>query len=311
MGSVEINDFSGEVRPLNNGRVAVGNSGNPNPTNPGGFVRTVNVAAPQIIGEVRNMLADNLATNASRDAVFATSGDRAGIDVFAVGTDGQLTLLKTFILGIGQYFVGSGVPQNDHVRAIVYKPGQTPPPVVVGVAVNGTAAQRSRVTSVSVTFSAQVAFADPANVAAAFQLARIGGGAVGGFTATVAIVDGATVVTLNGFSGAETQFGSLADGRYRLTVRASQVIGLDGDGNGTGGDDFTLTGSVANGLYRLYGDTNGDATVNAADFGPFRAAFGSSAVQAGYLDYLDFNGDGIINAFDFAQFRLRFGSGVP
>ena len=51
-----------------------------------------------------------------------------------------------------------------------------------------------------------------------------------------------TVVTLTGFTGAETQFGSLADGRYTLTVRANQVtaggLQLDGDGDGTGGDDY-------------------------------------------------------------------------
>jgi glucose/arabinose dehydrogenase len=187
-------------------------------------------------------------------------------------------------------------------------------PQVGSVTVNGgVGAQRSRVTSVTVTFNEAVTFAGP--VADAFALARIGGGAVGSFTAAAAVVNGITVVTLANFAGAEAQFGSLADGRYSVTVRADQVSSggqpLDGNGDGLGGDDYALNGSVANGLYRLYGDANGDGTVNAADFGPFRGAFGSSVGQSAYLDYLDLNGDGVINAFDFAQFRTRFGSGVP
>ena len=72
-----------------------------------------------------------------------------------------------------------------------------------GVAVNAgqaNATQRSTVTSLTVTFDTQVTFAG--TVAAAFGLTRIGGGTVGGFTATSSVVGGVTVVTLNGFTGA-------------------------------------------------------------------------------------------------------------
>ncbi len=187
------------------------------------------------------------------------------------------------------------------VEAVVVNAGQT------------NANQRSKVTSITVRFNTVVTFAGA--VDAAFGLSRIGGGAVGGFTATANVVNGKTEVTLSGFTGAETQFGSLADGRYAVVVRANQVTAggqqLDGDGNGTGGDDFTLNGTTTNGLFRLYGDVTGDGTVNAADFGPFRNAFGTSVGNPLYLDFLDVNGDGTINAFDFAQFRTRFGSSVP
>ncbi len=190
------------------------------------------------------------------------------------------------------------------------------PPRVSGVTVNAgqtNATQRSRVTSLTVTFDAQVTFAG--SVAAAFTLSRIGGAAVGGFTATANVVGGVTVVTLTSFTGAETYFGSLADGRYTVLVRANQVSAggsqLDGDGNGTGGDDYTLAGTVANGLYRLFGDVDGSGVVNAFDFSQFRNAFGSSTGQAVYVEWLDIDGNGAINAFDFAQFRTRFGSGVP
>ena len=59
------------------------------------------------------------------------------------------------------------------------------------------------------------------------------------------------------FGGALTEFGSLADGLYRLTILSAKVSGsgqpLDGDANGTAGGDFTLD------LHRLYGDMNGSS----------------------------------------------------
>src|SRR5262249_52309247 len=76
-------------------------------------------------------------------------------------------------------------------------------------------AQRSRVTSLAVTFDSVVSFAGP--VASAFTLTRAGGGPVD-FTATATVMSGVTVVTLNNFTGTETEFGSLADGRYTLTA---------------------------------------------------------------------------------------------
>ena len=70
----------------------------------------------------------------------------------------------------------------------------------------------------------------------AFTLIRTGGGSVS-FTATVSVQNGGTVVTLDHFTGPETEFGSLADGRYTLTALASQISAggqaLDGDADGT------------------------------------------------------------------------------
>jgi hypothetical protein len=215
----------------------------------------------------------------------------------------------------GPGFVRTSGSGTD-IGAFELQSGTATPPRVTGVNVNGgqtNTTQRSRVTSIDVVFSTQVTFAG--QVAAAFQLSRIGGGAVGGFTATANVVGGVTVVTLTGFTGAETQFGSLADGRYQVTALASQITAggqqLDGDGNGTGGDNFVRNGTTANGLFRFYGDVNGDGTDNAADFGPFRAAFGTSVGNPLYRDFLDFNADSSINAADFAQFRTRFGASVP
>lgn len=187
-------------------------------------------------------------------------------------------------------------------------------PEVTSVKVNdGTSDQRSMVKSLQVTFDTEVTFVGAP--ATAFSLTRIGGTGAVGFTATVAVVNGKTVVTLGSFTGALTEFGSLRDGRYSLSVVSSKVRTaygfLDGDGNGTAGDDYVLQGNTANKLFRLFGDVDGNGIVNAFDLGRFRPSFGSSTGQAAYVDWLDANGDGIINAFDFGQIRNRFGASVP
>jgi len=186
-------------------------------------------------------------------------------------------------------------------------------PAVTAVDVNAGQAntdQRSRVTSLKVTFNTQVTFAQPGNVGAAFQINRIGGGSVGGFTATAAVQNNVTVVTLTAFTGAETEFLSLADGLYNVTVVANQVssggLALDGNGDGTSGDNYSLNGTIANKLFRYFGDVNGDGFVSGGDFTAFRLAFGSIPTDGSYVDYLDFNGGGISGG-DFTQFRLRFG----
>ena len=67
------------------------------------------------------------------------------------------------------------------------------------------------------------------------------------------------------FAGAGTEFGSLADGKYLLTIRANQVRdafnnAFDGNGDGTAGDDRQFN------FHRLFGDSNGDLIVNYAQF---------------------------------------------
>jgi subtilisin-like proprotein convertase family protein len=187
---------------------------------------------------------------------------------------------------------------------------QNPPVQVSSVSVNAGAAQRSRVTTIAVTFSQLVNL--PANPADAFLLTRNGGGTVT-FTAMASVVNGVTVVTLDNFTGAETEFGSLRDGRYTMTILANQVSNsfgqLDGNGDGIAGDNFTFGDNQ--GLFRYFGDVNGDQVVNGFDLGLFRNAFGTAAGDPNYLSYFDFNGDGVINGFDLGQFRTRFGTMLP
>lgn len=174
-------------------------------------------------------------------------------------------------------------------------------PRVAVVTVNPGEVQRSRVTSLSVSFDQPVEF--NGQPAAAFQLQRQSDGQ----TVGVAAAAFGNTVTLS-FTGGPVEFGSLATGRYTLTINANQVFNsngpLDGDGNGTPGGNYVLVGTPANGLFRLFGDGDGDGDVDAGDFAAFRGAFGGPSAV------FDCDGDGDTDAADFAAFRGRFGSSV-
>jgi len=183
------------------------------------------------------------------------------------------------------------------------------PPTVVGVQVNDGTPQRSRVTSLTVTFSEAVTF--PGGINAAFQLNRLGPGGPTG-TVNLSAVQAGNTVTITFLDGGAVPtegLGSLIDGVYQLTIVAAKVQGaggsLDGDGNGTGGDNFATPATGPGRLFRLFGDADGDGDVDAQDFGAFRAAFGGTSNLA-----FDFDGDGDVDAQDFGQFRARFGSSV-
>ena len=94
-------------------------------------------------------------------------------------------------------------------------------------------------------------------------------------------------------------------GYYDLTIDASQITGaggnLDGDANSTSGGNYSVIGSTANKFFRLYGDGNGDGTVNQPDYIAFRNAFNNGPSSA-----FDFEGDGNVTQSDYIQFRNRF-----
>ncbi|MBX7105635.1 MAG: MBG domain-containing protein [Gemmataceae bacterium] len=177
-----------------------------------------------------------------------------------------------------------------------------PPTRVSAVAVNGGSAQRSRVTSVTVSFDQHVTL--PATPESAFQLLRHSDNAGVTLGASVDDTGSGTVVTLS-FVGGAVDAGSLLDGRYDLTVVAGSVTTasgpLDGNGDGTGGDNYVLLGDpTTNKLFRLFGDSDGDGQVAANDFLAFRLSFLTASVA------FDSNNDGTVDANDFLQFRLRF-----
>src|ERR1700694_4116304 len=80
----------------------------------------------------------------------------------------------------------------------------------------------------------------------------------------------------------------------------------EGNGDGTGGDNYTF--GDAQGLFRFFGDINGDRHVDIADFGLFSISYLNAA---NYIAGFDVNGDGHIDIADFGQFALRYLSMLP
>jgi hypothetical protein len=264
--------------------------------------------------------------NADGRPDLAGAGGRYGdsVNVILGVGDGTFTRPSAYPVGhgpralTGADFTGDGLSDlataNWTTASVLLNDGVWPalPPTVVGTRVNGGAAQRSRVTEITVTFNTLVSFAGgPANAAAAFRLTRIGlGGPAGDVTLAVDLSGSTaarTVARLT-FSGPLTEFGSLLDGRYALTVLSLTVSAggqlLDGDGDGVAGGDAVTA------LHRLYGDVTGDGTVNGADFDPFRLAFGAGVGNPNYVAALDFDGDGFVIGADFNEFRKRFGLSI-
>jgi hypothetical protein len=177
---------------------------------------------------------------------------------------------------------------------------QVTPPVVASVVINGGAAQRSRVTQVAVTFDTVV---DPALLATAFALARAGGGSVGVVSVSSSVAGGRTTAVLT-FSGANTEFGSLADGRWTLTIDRTRV-------RATATGLFMAANSTHGGINRLFGDADGSGAVDVADYNAFRAALGRSAGGPGYDPALDWDADGVVDVADRNAFRARLGTALP
>ncbi len=169
--------------------------------------------------------------------------------------------------------------------------------VLVGDGTN----QRSTVTQLVVTFDSPVVITGAP--AGAFTLVRQGDSKAVMLTAVVDPTN--TIVTLT-FTGGAVDGQSLADGRYTLGIVANQFAGdgFDGNGDGVGGDNYLLMGDPANGLFRFFGDSDGDGSVSASDFIQFRLALGGTNAA------FDFDGDGAVSAADFIQFRLRFGGSI-
>jgi hypothetical protein len=177
------------------------------------------------------------------------------------------------------------------------------PPAVQGVVVNDGSAQRSMVTSLTVTIHGVVDLASGSIV-----LQHREGGDVPLSVATS--VDGGDTIVVLTFSGSEIVAGSLADGRYILTVHGDLIhdasgVALDGDGDGAPGGDY-----IDEAVFRLYGDSDGDGDVDNTDALRFKAAYNSSPGQDGYAGYLDFNADGMIDLIDFKEFKKRYGKNL-
>jgi hypothetical protein len=166
-----------------------------------------------------------------------------------------------------------------------------PPPMVSSIAVNDGAAQRSRVTSLTVTFDHAITNLPASAVSVAL---RTPGGPVpigATIVVTQADVDG-KVWTIT-FTGAGLEAGSLADGVYDVSIDQTQVA-----------DSFAQVGTGTSSVmfHRLFGDSDGDRDTDALDLNAIRAITNK---PASFLWYFDNDNDGDVDANDFAAGRLR------
>jgi hypothetical protein len=204
--------------------------------------------------------------------------------------------------GAKAYVLEGAVPEYRSYRVRTLYEGTDdalagPPLRVAGVIVNDGSAQRSMVNSVTVTFGG-AAILDPG----AIELRRRDGTPVN-FDVDISTSGGTTAAVLT-FAGPEFIGGSLADGRYVLTVRADRVHDrwgrqLDGDGDGSAGGDRVET------ISRLFGDSDGDGHVDGVDRVQFRSAFGTRVGDGAYRPWFDFDADGDVDGRDNGLFNRR------
>lgn len=178
----------------------------------------------------------------------------------------------------------------------------SPALAVQSVVVNDGGAQRSMVTSLTVTLTGTATTIDDG----AFALASTTG-ASGTLlaNAVVSTVAGKTVVVLTFGGTLVDSSGSLVDGRYALSIDGTKIhdafgFNLDADGDGT------LGGMRVDSLFRFLGDSEGDGDVDNLDYARFRNSFGTQAGDAAYRAFFDSDSDGDIDTLDYARFRQRY-----
>jgi hypothetical protein len=171
--------------------------------------------------------------------------------------------------------------------------------VVDSVDIDDGSTQRSVVRTITVVFDKVVVLHDNA-----FSVVKTDAGDAPLETTVTSVtsIGDKTQVTLS-FTGEHTEYGSLADGTYELRIDASKILagGEEMDGGMGPGTDYV------DDFFRLYGDADGNGTVNLFDFAAFRSAFGKMVDADPAYRCHDHNGDGTIDLFDFAAFRGNFG----
>ena len=177
-------------------------------------------------------------------------------------------------------------------------------PEVTGIAINDGNSDRSSVDSLTINFNGLVDFGpDAFSVVQRSDLAGATGTLVNtSFTSQVE--GGNTRVTLSFDSLTRNDGGSLIDGNYQLTINASQVAASSNGAQMK--SDYLFGDSADESFYSLYGDTDGNRTINVFDLLSFRQAYRSSTGDTNYVSTLDYGGDGSINVFDLLQFRQRY-----
>jgi hypothetical protein len=229
------------------------------------------------------------------------AGDFSGIEV---DSDGSFWACSEFASSDDYGGLGFGINWGTALGNFKVS-SSAPPQLAQAPAVNGNTsalagAQRSMVDSLAYTFSKSVSLAANAFTIALHPTVTVNG-TTGQTVGTLPALswsspDGGVTWVVT-FSGAGVVNGSIADGVYDITLNHAAVTDATGQ---------AMSADRTDTFYRLYGDTNGDGTVNNSDTFQFKSTFLKNAGDAGYLAYLDYNGDGTINNTDAFQLKKRF-----
>jgi hypothetical protein len=166
------------------------------------------------------------------------------------------------------------------------------PITVVSMQVNDGSAQRSMVTSLTVTFSQPITTLDPG----AFE---IDSGTTALFPTDVTVSGNQVVIRFTGLTGVVA--GSLADGRYTLIEHQGKIHS---------GANAALLADHRDAFFRLFGDVNGDGKVDDTDRTAFLAAYRTVRGSSNYRWYLDYDQNGVIDISDYYQFMRRYGTAL-
>ncbi|MCA9138255.1 MAG: right-handed parallel beta-helix repeat-containing protein, partial [Planctomycetales bacterium] len=177
------------------------------------------------------------------------------------------------------------------------------------VVINGDASYRSQIDQLTVRFNrlVEIDFA----IGGPFRLVHLASGDAVDLLIQMSIVENKTVADIRFRTGTHVDSnGNLADGRYELSVLQSRVSAegfpLDGNRDGTVGDDFVFGADQADQFFRLFGDSDGDGDVDAQDYGQFGLSFLKSEGDANYNPAFDYDQDGDVDGQDYGRFEANF-----
>lgn len=187
-------------------------------------------------------------------------------------------------------------------------------PTLVSSTVGDGTAQRSYVSSLTVVFSEAVNFGS-----ASFSLYLEPLNADGSINQAGSTTDVSTSVTASNPSNdgmtwvLSTAGGAtLPNGIYQLVLHGSQITDSSGQAYFNGGMDQIVqfnsveAGGMSNYFHVLFGDINGDGTVNLTDYRAFIAAFLSSSGDPNWNPDFDYGQYGTINLSDYRAFTNDF-----
>ncbi len=178
------------------------------------------------------------------------------------------------------------------------------PVIVMNTVIDDGTSQRSMVRKILVYLSGTVTAGNI--TAGAFAVTQTSGTPTVFSTSVFAITalpNNVTAVELH-FSGSGVVGGSLADGRYAVTIDGSKItdsLGSHVDAAGVG----TAGSSVSKNFLRFFGDSNGDGIVDATDYLNFRNAYITGVVTVANSIF-DHDGDGVFTTADLNAFNQRF-----